>query len=282
MNKLTSTLLCLSFVPLYARYKVDGVKAIIYGETETIVITDSEAERPGLDGQPKSLQDTIFTNRVYLNAKDYGWSFGPEDIDKHWEDVKKQHNLSETDMQRITEQSGYTIAEAKKELGKMSVVSQMFDFKVKSDIFVSKQEVEEYYRNNPEIRPAEYCISRGVVPFSDLEAKDALRKRLELFAQTGKGTVRIAWSDPFCIEHGKIAADKEFIYDMHPGQISMPYEVHNGFELFKLVNKKSESLVPLSERYDQIASLLKRPKYEQILNDYKTDLAKKTTVVVFE
>lgn len=268
-------------MPLAARYRVDGVKAIIYSETETIVITDSEAERPGLDGQPKSLEDTIFTNRVYLNAKDYGWTLGSEDIDKNWEDVKKQNNLSESDMQRITEQSGYTIPEAKKELGKMSAVSQMFDFKVKSDIFVSKQEVQEYYHNNPEVRPAQYYISRGVVPFSDLEPKDAMKKRLELFAQTGKGTVRIAWSEPFCIEHGKLAADKEFIYAMQPGQISMPTEIYNGFELFKLVDKKPESLVPLSERYDEIASLLKRPKYEQILDDYKKDLATKTTVVVF-
>lgn len=282
MNKLINVFLLLCFIPLSARYKVDGIKAIMYGQTETIVITDSEVDRPGLDGQPKTLNDTIFTNRVYLDAGNYGIVFGPEDIDKHWEDVKKQSNFSEADMQRITEQSGYTIPEAKKELGKMSAVSQMFDFKVKSDIFVSKQEVQKYYDAHPETRPAQYYVSRGVVPFSDLESKDAMKKRLELFVQTGKGTVRIAWSDPFCIEHGKIAREKEFIYTMHPGQISMPIQVHNGFELFKLVDKKPESFVPLSERYDEIASLLKRSKYEQVLNDYKTDLAKKTTVVYFE
>lgn len=282
MNKLINVLLLLSFIPLSARYKIDGIKAVLYGETETIVVTDSESVRPGLDGQPKSLQDMFFENEVYLDAKNYGWTLAQEDIDKHWEDVKKQHNLSEPDMHRIAEQSGYTVTEAKKELGKMSAVSQMFEFKVKSDIFVSKQEIQEYYRTHPETKPAQYYVSRAVVPFSDLEPKDAIKNRLELFVQTGRGTVRIAWSDPFWIEHGKIALDKEFIYTMKPGQISMPIEIHNGFELFKLVDKQQECLVSLEERYDEIASLLKKTKYERVLSDYKEDLAKKTTVVYFD
>lgn len=264
------------------RYKVDAIEAIIYGEIDTILITHSEALRPGLDGQPKTLDDTIFENLVYLDAKRIGGVPSDEDIQKHWEEVKKQNGLSEVDMQRIAAQSGYTLQEAKAQLGKMSGINQMFDFKVRSGLFVSKHDVEHYYHEHPEIRPAEYCIARAVVPFSDLEPKHEMKTRLEEYATTGKGNVRIAWSEPFWLKHDQIASDKQFIYHMKIGQVSKPIEIQQGFEIFKIVDKKAECQVPLQERYDEIALLLKRPKYEELLNKYKKELYDKATIVYFQ
>ncbi len=265
----------------FARYPVDGIKTKIYGENDTILITKSEALRPGLDGQPKTLDDTIFENLVFLDAKRIGGVPSDEDIMRHWEEVKKQNGLSEAKMQQVAAQSGYTIQEAKAELGKMSGINQMFDFKVRSGLFVSKRDVENYYNEHPETRQAEYCIVRAVVPFSDLEPKQETKQRLDTYVRTGKGNVRIAWSEPIWLKHDKIAQDKQFIYNMKPGQVSRPIEVQNGFEVFKLVDKKPECLVPLKERYDEIANLLKRPKYQELLDTYKQELYDKATIVYY-
>ncbi len=262
-----------------ARYKVDGINTIIYGESDTILITESEALRPGLDGQPKTVDDTIFENLVYLDAKRMGAAPTDEDIRRHWEEVKKQNGLSEADMQRVAAQSGYTVQEAKAQLGKMSGINQMFDFKVRSGLFVSQRDVETYYHAHPETKPAEYCIVRAVVPFSDLEPKQETKERLDTFVRTGRGAVRIAWSEPFWLQHDQIAEDKRFIYDMKLGQLSKPVELPQGLEIFKLVDKKPERLVPLKERYDEIANFLKRPKYQELLNTYKTELYDKATIV---
>lgn len=262
-----------------ARYKVDGINTIIYGESDTILITESEALRPGLDGQPKTVDDTIFENLVYLDAKRMGAAPTDEDIRRHWEEVKKQNGLSEADMQRVAAQSGYTVQEAKAQLGKMSGINQMFDFKVRSGLFVSQRDVETYYHAHPETKPAEYCIVRAVVPFSDLEPKQETKERLDTFVRTGRGAVRIAWSEPFWLQHDQIAEDKRFIYDMKLGQLSKPVELPQGLEIFKLVDKKPERLVPLKERYDEIANFLKRPKYEELLNTYKMELYDKATIV---
>ena len=200
---------------------------------------------------------------------------------EQFEKDKKQKGLSEADMQRVAGQAGYTLQEAKAQLGKMSGINQMFDFKVRSGLFVSKRDVETYYNEHPETRPAEYCIMRAVVPFSDLEPKQETKQRLDTYVRTGKGNVRIAWSEPFWLKHDQIAQDKHFIYDMKLGHISRPIEVQNGFEVFKLVEKKPERLVPLKERYDEIANLLKSPKYQELLDTYKQELYDKATIVYY-
>ncbi len=264
-----------------ARYPLDGIKVRIYAENETILITDSESIRPGLDGQPKTLDDNIFENLVFLHAKGVGFALSDEDLMRSWEDVKKKNDLSESDMQRIAGQAGYTLQEAKAQLGKMSPINQMFDFKVRSGLFVSKRDVENYYGEHPEIRQAEYCIIRAIVPFSDLEPKQETKKRLDTYVNTGKGNVRIAWSEPLWLKHNQIAQDKQFMYDMKMGQVSRPIEVQNGFEVFKLIDKKPECLVPLKERYDEIATLLKGPKYQELLDKYKQELYDKATIVYY-
>lgn len=263
------------------RYKVEGIKVKICGENETILITESELLRPSLDGQQKTLGDMVFENLVYLDAQRLGIVPTDEDNDRRWQEVQKQNNLSLADMQRMVEQTGRTVAEAKAELGKMSAISQMFDFKVRSNLFVTQREVETYYHEHPEIRQAEYYIARAIVPFSDLEPKPQMKQRLEDFVTTGRGAVRFAWSEPFWIKHDYVAEDKQFIYDMKVGQMSLPFELSNGFELFKLVDKKPECLVPLQERYEEIATLLKKPKYEQLLDQYKKELYEKATIIYY-
>lgn len=275
-------LMLLSFLIIDAkRYKVDGIKVKICGENETILITDSELLRPSLDGQPKTLDSMVFENLVYLDAQRLGIVPTDEDNDRRWQEVQKQNNLTLADMQRMVEQTGRTVAEAKAELGKMSAISQMFDFKVRSNLFVTQREVESYYHEHPEFRQAEYYISRAIVPFSDLESKLQMKQRLEEFVTTARGAVRFAWSEPFWIKHDYVAEDKRFIYDMKIGQISLPFELSNGFELFKLIDKKSQCLVPLQERYEEIATLLKKPKYEQLLDQYKKELYDKATVIYY-
>lgn len=263
------------------RYKIDGINTIIYGEEETVIITDSDVQRPGIDGQIRTLEDLILENLIYLDAKHMGAIPSQEDLQRHWEEVKLQNNLSEEDMRNIASQAGYTIVEAKTHLGKMSAINQMMDFKVRSGLFIPKREVERHYNEHPEVQQAEYCISRAIVPFSDLEPKEQQKKRLDQFAKTGKGTVRIAWSEPFWLLHDDVAPEKHFIYTMHPGHISCPQETIQGFELIKLNDKKLERLIPLEERYKEIENELKMPKYEQLFEKYKKELSDKTTIVTY-
>lgn len=281
MRKRFLSLILLVSTAVFARHKVDGIKAIIYGESETIIITDSEIARPGLDGQMKTLDDLILESLIYLDAKRMGAMPDQEAMQRHWEAIKKQHNLSEDDMRNVAAQSGYTLPEAKLQLGRMSAINQMLELKVKSGLFVTKQEVERYYQAHPEVEQAEYEIVRTVVPFSAMQAKEALQQHLSALAKVSQEDELMRWSSPFVLMHNDIAKDKRFIYSMKPGEISQPFELANGFEMFKLVSKKPERIVPLSERYDQIEYLLKAPKYKELMDRYKKDLYDKAAIVIY-
>ena len=281
MHKKAILILILSIAPLSARHKIDGIKAIIYGETETVIITESEVTRPGLDGQPKTLDDLILENLVFLDAKRMGAMPDQEAMQRHWEAIKKQNNLSEDDMRAVAAQAGYTLPEAKLQLGRMTAINQMLELKVKSGLFVTKQEVEKYYYAHPEIEQAEYDIARAVVPFSVMPSREQLKNKLSGLAKSGSDDPLLQWSSPFVLLHDEIAADKQFIYKMKPGEISQPFELSNGFEMFKLVSKIPERVVPLSERYDQIEHFLKTPKYKELMDAYKKELYDKATIVVY-
>jgi parvulin-like peptidyl-prolyl isomerase len=271
----------MSMLSLHARFPVDSIKSIVYGEQETIIITDSELKRPGLDGQVKSLDDLITEALIYLDAKRMGAVPDPEAMQRNWDGLKKQNNLSEDDMRKIVEQAGYTLPEAKMQLGKMSAINQMIELKVKSGLFVTKQEVERYYNAHPEIEQAEYEIMRAVVPFSAMSTREDLRNHLLSVATSGCDDPLLRWSSPLVLVHDAIAADKRFIYAMKPGEISRPLEISNGFELFKLVSKMPERIVPLAERYDEIEQALKMPKYKELMDAYKKELYERATVVIY-
>lgn len=281
MHKRYFLLMMLSACSLFARQVVDRIVAIIYGEQETIIITESEVKRPGLDGQIKTLDDLILENLVYLDAKRMGAIPDQEAMQRHWEAIKKQNNLSEDDMRGIAEQGGYTLPEAKMQLGKMSAINQMLELKVKSGLFVTKQEVERYYNAHPEVEQAEYEIVRTVVPFSAMPSQDELKKHLAQCAHAKREDSLMQWSQPFVLMHDEVAQDKQFIYTMKVGEISQPFELPFGFELFKLVGKIPARVVPLCERYDAIEHQLKMPKYQELMDKYKKELYERASIVLY-
>jgi preprotein translocase subunit Sss1 len=63
--------------------------------------------------------------------------------------------------------------------------------------------------------------------------------------------------------------------------ISPPQEVENGFEMFKLTEKTPELIRSLDERYREIADILRRPKYEELLETYKENLLSTSSIIYF-
>ena len=66
---------------------------------------------------------------------------------------------------------------------------------------------------------------------------------------------------------------------MEPGDISMPEEVSSGFEMFRLVSKTPEYRKTLEESYRDIVDILRRPKYEELLEKYREQLLKNVSII---
>jgi hypothetical protein len=167
---------------------------------------------------------------------------------------------------------GYTWEEAVEQYTIIVSINQLISIRISSRLIVSEREVRVYWEAHPEMEEASYFLERALVPYSIKMTRNEQKKQLEEYAKTGRGVKGVLWSDPFWISASDIAAEKEFILKLQENETSMPHESENGFELFKLKRKKPEHLRTLEERYREIADKLRKPKYEELMKDYKKEL----------
>jgi parvulin-like peptidyl-prolyl isomerase len=259
--------------------RIDSIKAVIYTEGDTYIITESDLVRPSLDGSPVTLESKIFQCLAYEKAKQRKMLPEKEDIDKHLQTVQRENNLTIDQLKAIFSSAGYTYEEGREQFGIMSAINTLLDFEVRSSLMVPEKEVVAYYNQYPERRPAAYYLERTVVPFSADISKEELKEQLVNFSKNKQGF--IVWSTPFWITLPELAQDKMFITTMKPGDVSAPVEVENGFELFRLKEIKPEDNVPLQERYQEIAAILRKPRYEKKISDYKKGLRDTASIVYY-
>lgn len=260
---------------------IDQIEAVVYGQEDVEIITKSDIDRPSLGGGFRTKDEIIFEREVLLDAKKHNIPQDDEAVDAYLAQIQREHNLSEEELENIFTSSGYTLEEGRDQLQMMQTINTMLDVKIRSNLIVPRRDVEEYYKNHPTVIEATYILQRAVVPQSKKLSADQQHNILVKYAQTGKGASGITWSDSFTINHSDIAANKHFIYEMEPGQISLPQEVGTGFEMFKLVEKTPETVKSLDDCYREIVDILRRPKYEELMEKYKATLMQNASVVYF-
>lgn len=260
---------------------LDQIEAVIYGQEDVEIITKSDIDRPSLGGGFRTKDELVFEKEVLLDAKKHHIPQDDEAIDAYLVQIQREHNLTQEELEDIFTNSGYTLEEGREQLQMLQTVNTMLDIKIRSNLIIPRKEVEEYYKSHPTIIEATYTLQRAFVPQSQKMSAEKQQAVLEKYAATGKVASSIVWSDPFTINHADIAASKQFIYDMEPGSISSPQEIAGGFEMFKLVEKTPEMVKSLDDSYREIVDILRRPKYEELMEKYKDALMKNASVVYF-
>jgi hypothetical protein len=260
---------------------LDQIEVVIYGQEDVEIITKSDIDRPSLGGGFRTKEDIVFEREVLLDAKKHHLPQDEESIDAYLAQIQREHNMSVQDVENIFISSGYTVEEGRQQMQILQTVNTMLDVKIRSNLIVPRREVEEYYKAHPSVIEATYTLERAFVPQHKKMSPDAQYKVLVKYAQTGKGASGIVWGDAFTINHSDIAENKEFIYTMEPGQISVPEEMTGGFEMFRLVSKTPEMVKSLEESYREIVDILRRPKYEELMENYRQFLLKSASVVYF-
>ncbi len=264
-------------------YMIDTIKVIIYSDEGTDIITKSDVDRPSLDGTFRSLDDIVLERLMYLDAKRFKILPDEESIDKHLKAVQRENNLTLDQLKQIFKSAGYTYEEGRQQFAMMTTINSLLDFKIRSRLLVPEREVMAYYKSNPQTEPTRYYIERAVVEYpADEDAKIDLEKDLQAYASSGQGTTIINWSAPFWINEPDLAEDKQpIIVALQKGEISAPLPIEQGYELFKLVDKKEERLVPLEDRYREISNILRKPRYEALMEEYKKQLLDSASIVYF-
>ncbi len=263
------------------RITIDEMVCTVHGPERTYIFCESDTKRAGIGGAAQgSLQDLITNELIYQDALHYKVPIDETVIDNYIAGIQQQHNLSLEDVKKIFKTSGYTLEEGRDELRKMYAVNSMVEMKIKANLIIPEKEVIAFYEANPIKKEAKFQIQRALVPFDSTDEEKAVQKKLARFKKTGSG-IEIPWSDPIWFEKSDISEKFQFITTMNEGEIANPQRMPGGFELFKLIKKKPEKVVPLKKRYREIVEEKRRPKFEQMFEEYTKSLLDSSGIVYF-
>lgn len=259
-------------------FTIDNVAIIIDGPERRHVICRSELERAGLDGRKQTPDELIMEELILQDAlklkipiEDYA--------DRYISSIKKQHNITDKDVERIFEVAGLSVHEGRSKLQKMGANTTMVDLKVKARIFVPQHDIENYYNDNPIYKDAKYQIEVAFVPFFSPASEKQDEQYAYLLDQMDHGGLDVIWGQPFWIKHGDIVDAMNFITVMNAGDISKPQRVVGGFEMYRLKDKKERKLVPIDKRFRIIIDTLREPKFKELFDGYVKELLAHASVV---
>jgi hypothetical protein len=262
-------------------FLLDQIEVVISDLDGAQIITKSDLDKPSLGGGDRSKDDLVFERLVLLDAKKHKIPQDEEAVDAYLNQIQREHNLTNEELESIFTSSGYTVEEGREQLQIMQTINTMLDVKIRSNLIVPRRDVEAYYNEHPEVIEATYTLERALVPFSKKMKKNEQKTALERFARNEVEVRGVSWSEPFTVNHSEVSESKNFIYTMEIGQISLPQELAGGFELFKLVDKTPEFRKTLEESYRDIVDILRRPKYEELMSKYHDLLFNNASIVYF-
>ena len=253
-------------------YKIDSIIAVVPSPEGNKVITQSDTERPAIDGSMRTLKELVRGARLYLEAKKYGMIPSEEDITAHLNMIMRENKMNHDDIVKLFDSAGYTFAEGREQLGEMSAINTLVSVKVHSRLLIPEREVRAYYDANPEYIEAAYELQHGIKPFEPSQTPEEEKASIEAMLAEGKTVPHIEWGDPFWIDQCDIAEDKMFITRMKPGEVRLSQEIETGFDFFKLVELRERRLKTFEERYTEIADILRKPRYERLFAEFEQHL----------
>ncbi len=262
-------------------YTIDGLKAIVFGDDAVDIITLSDVTRPSLDGTMRTLDDLVFEKLIYQDAAKYRMLPAPDAIDRHLKAVQREHNLSLEELKNIFSASGYTYEEGREQFGTITAVATMIDFRIRSRLIVPEKAIIAYYEQHPIMKEECYELAHAVVACPSNIDQKTFERLLASLVETGTGDLDVSWSSPFWVLKSELAQERQFLTTLNVGSITIVGESAAGVELLCMKSKKPEQLTPLAERYQEITDILKRPKYDELLQNYKNELYAAAGIVYF-
>lgn len=282
MKKVVFGLLIVSSAGLNAtRFMIDRLEAVIFGEEDTVIVIKSDADRLTLNGQPRTVDDVILESLMYQEAKKFKIDPDEAAVNRYLEEVQRDNNLSAAEIKAMFGAAGYTYAEGKEQLAKSFAVSSIMDFKVRSRLVVLDRDIQAYYAANPVEREAAYCLQHAVIPYDTTVDRSEQRAALARQVKANKEIKGAQWSQSFWVNKSDMDAAKQFIFSMKPNDISQPQETTEGFELFKLVEARPQGVVPLEDRRNEIVEAIRKPRYEELVENYKKELYEASSIIRF-
>lgn len=259
---------------------VDGVQTAIYGPQRTDIVTYSDLQRPGIDGSRRTLDVLIDRALKDQDAMRYGMKSSPEAIEKNLQAVFRGNSWTEQDFNKMVQTVGWLPEEAREEFRIMTDVNQVESFKIGGQLIVPERDVQTYYQEHPEYESAGYLIARAVVPYDFNQER--IEQKSDIINDIKENVLDVQWAEPFWVTDEDIAEDKAFLRTLAPNTISDPQQAPDGFEVLMVQELKPRRLKTIDEMRTAIIEILRKPKLQEVQENYSKELRTNATIVNFD
>jgi len=265
--------------PLRAEFMLlDQGVTVVSGPVANTIITHSDVyDKLNLDGSMISLDHQIKNEIIRQEVLESNMPIDENIADKHLANIQKINNLSHDDLERLAGECYRTFLELKQLLNLQYIYDFFLYHKFRAHLVPTDQDVQDYCDENPEIEPG-YCLIEVAFVDFDQDNKKEVKDKLDGIIAGAISDHAISWSDPIHVDISDIADDKKFINDMEPGTIHC-IESKKSFELYRLVEKKSDYIVPVEDRKAFVVDILNRKMYEDLLKKYEEQMVDNIAII---
>lgn len=258
---------------------IDKIECVVCGPEKNAPFVDTDASwKRNIDGKPiplqQQLQQEIVTQQVVADKL----PLDPTAADKYVEMMKKQNNLSDSDLSDMFEQVGRTYNEGIALLNSQYIQEIFMHHKFKSQLIPTEDAILEYCQQNPEYVDG-WCEVQVAYVECDKEAKGQMKQKLDqLMVGKEADDVTIEWTSAIKLNPSDLAEDKKFISEMNSGQVIVK-ESEGSFELYKMLDKQDSRLKSIDERRSSVVDRLNRQRFEGMLANYNEEVCKFIDVI---
>lgn len=311
------TLTVPKLAPLPAGAKrVNGIAAIVNDDIITFREVAREAQPVIQDAQKKGMLDdkgrhdlrvTVLDRMIEKlltdqKVKELGIKIGDDEIRQAIDDVKRQNNnMTQSQLEAALKGQGYTLPQYEVQIREQLERLRLVSMEVRSKVFVSEKEVEEYYQaHQDKYAEDEHFKARHIFIKIDEKApadqiQKAMSKALKVLyeARQGKDFIALAKEysdDPAAkkdggdlgtFKRGEMLADLEkAILPLKPGEVGELVITPSGLHIVKLEERSTGKVKPLETVKADIRELLYRQKQDERFTAWMKELRANASIVI--
>jgi peptidyl-prolyl cis-trans isomerase SurA len=242
----------------------------------------------------KKILDAMIDERLVDNElKELKVTISDKDVDAAVEEVKKNYNLTDEQLQQAVAREGYTMAEyrdqMRKQIGRYKLISE----KVRKNVKVSDADVQSEYDRMTRAEGEDYEVHvRHIliaVPrnASTQQVEQARRKAAavaeearqpgvdfaELAKKRSEGSSSSDGGDLGFFKRGTMVPEFERVaFNLKSGEVSDPVRTQFGWHVLKLEEIRKLGVKPLAEARPEIEERLRRQQADRLQSQYMETL----------
>ena len=247
--------------------------------------------------QKNALENLINQQLLTEEADKEGIKADEQDVEDQFAEIAKQFSSPE-ELKSALASMGTNEEDFLKEVEQDLTIQALLQEKVTDLKRVTDEEVEEYYKNNPDSfrRPEQLKASHILISAAPNDnPEERAEKRLKLSAllgeiENGADFAKLAQENSSCgsakqggdlgyFHKGKmVPAFEDAAFQLNVGDVSDIIETQFGFHLIKLTDRQEAQAVPLEQVKGNVMDFLNKQRSHEAVTDYISELRSKATI----